>query len=74
MRGCISAAPERAENWRGDMLLVLTPALVVSIPGTSKFAAYGALGDILIGTRPAPRRRNPPVPVDDLEALGALAP
>lgn len=74
MYGCISAAPERAETWVGDSILVLTPALVVSIPGTSKHAAYGHLADILLGTRPAPRRRPPPVPVDDIEALRALAP
>ncbi|GJE74964.1 hypothetical protein [Methylorubrum suomiense] len=73
--GLVSVSPEWVAMEYNDRMLVVTPELVVGVRGAYEDVAFGALGDIFVGTHPRKRRRiRHRGRADDLEALAGLAP
>lgn len=68
----VSASPERMPLEFMDRCLVVTPAQVIAVHGSDETWALSQLGDIMVGTYPAPRRRARRLPAEDAEALGWL--
>ncbi|WP_143103747.1 hypothetical protein [Methylobacterium gossipiicola] len=68
----VSASPERMPLEFMDRCLVVTATQVIAVHGSDETWALSQLGDVIVGTYPAPRRRARPLPEGDAEALSWL--
>lgn len=69
----VSVTPEKVSMEYNDRMLVVTPEIIVGVRGADESGAFGALGDILVGTHRRRRARRR-VPADDMDALADLVP